>query len=188
MAPLRGSHPIGSAPRTSDGPDHDHRRPPDTNHATVEALGSLSKALETVERARGQLYGFHQLTGTADLELDRAVRLLREAGHEEWARRVEREILGRNVIPGHWTFQIIEAYNRTYYEPFRSLEHQVTADLADGRDHLYEAEMKEIRRTAGHPDHSAQPDSSLPHSREVGADGYEGDEARPDPESREPRT
>ncbi|WUD77461.1 hypothetical protein OG937_40015 [Streptomyces sp. NBC_00510] len=112
---------------------------------TVEALGSLSKALETTERARGHLYGFHQLTGTADLELDRAVRLLREAGHGSQADAVEREILGRNVIPGHWTFQIIEAYNRTYYRPFVDLERRLLAELAEGRDHLYEAEMKAAR-------------------------------------------
>ncbi|MFE4632341.1 hypothetical protein ACFRJ1_03035 [Streptomyces sp. NPDC056773] len=145
-----------SGSQAVDGPDPAHRRPAHADDVTVEALGSLSKALETVERARGQLYGFHQLTGTADLELDRAVQLLREAGQEEWARRVEREILGRNVIPGHWTFQIIEAYNQTYYEPFRSLESQVTEVLAGGRDHLYEAQMKEARRTAGHPDHTVE--------------------------------
>ncbi|MFF3501963.1 hypothetical protein [Streptomyces sp. NPDC003247] len=141
-----------------DGPDPAHRRPPGVSRTTVEALGSLSKALETTERARGHLYAFHQLTGGADLELDRTVALLREAGHTEWADRVQREILGRNVIPGHWTFQIVEAYNGTYYEPFRDLERQALADLAEGRDHLYEAEMKEARRTAGHPDHTAGPD------------------------------
>ncbi|GGL93745.1 hypothetical protein GCM10010129_42050 [Streptomyces fumigatiscleroticus] len=142
-----------------DGPDRAHRRPDGVSDETVEALGSLSKALETTERARGHLYAFHQLTGSADLELDRAVDLLRKAGRSDWADRVQREILGRNVIPGHWTFQIVEAYNRTYYEPFRDLERQALADLADGRDHLYEAEMKEARRTVGHPDHTARPDS-----------------------------
>lgn len=142
-----------------DGPDRAHRRPEGVSDETVEALGSLSKALEATERARGHLYAFHQLTGGADLELDRSVDLLRKAGHGAWADRVEREIVGRNVIPGHWTFQIVEAYNRTYYEPFRDLERQALADLADGRDHLYEAEMKEARRTVGHPDHTARPDS-----------------------------
>ncbi|MFE7094742.1 hypothetical protein [Streptomyces erythrochromogenes] len=141
----------------ADGPDRAHERPEGVSDVTVEALGSLSKALETVERARGHLYGFHQLTGTADLELDRAVRLLREAGQAAWADRVEAEVLGRNVIPGHWTFQIVEAYNRTYYEPFRSVERQARETLAAGRDHVYEAEMKEARRTAGHPDHTARP-------------------------------
>ncbi|MFH8801006.1 hypothetical protein ACH4F6_15630 [Streptomyces sp. NPDC017936] len=142
-----------------DGPDAEHQRPDGVTDATVEALGSLSKALETTERARGHLYSFHQLTGSADLELDRAVSLLREAGHESWADRVQQEILGRNVIPGRWTFQIIEEYNRTYYEPFKQVERQALDDLADGRDHLYEAEMKEARRTVGHPDHTARPDS-----------------------------
>ncbi|CAL9277558.1 hypothetical protein SUDANB5_06087 [Streptomyces sp. SudanB5_2050] len=136
-----------------------HRRPEGVSDETVAALGSLSKALETTERARGHLFSFHQLTGTADLELDRAVELLRAAGHHEWAERVEREILGRNVIPGHWTFQIVEAYDRTYYEAFKELEREAVDRLAQGRDHLFEAEMKENRRTRGHPDHTARPDS-----------------------------
>ncbi|SBT93780.1 hypothetical protein GA0115233_107118 [Streptomyces sp. DI166] len=139
------------------GPDREHRRPAHVDDRTVEALGALSKALETTERARGRLYDFHQLTGTADLQLDRAVRLLEESGHSEWAEKVRSEIVGRNVIPGHWTFQIVEAYNTTYYEPFRQLEHSAVQELAQGRDHLYEAEMKESRRTRGHSDHTARP-------------------------------
>ncbi|MEU8743348.1 hypothetical protein AB0C39_06840 [Streptomyces parvulus] len=129
-----------------------HRRPEGVSDETVEALGSLSKALETTECARGHLYAFHQLTGSADFELDRAVELLREAGHPEWAERVRREIVGRDVIPGHWTFQVVEAYDRTYYEPFRDLEREAVDRLAEGRGHLYEAELKEARRTRNHPD------------------------------------
>ncbi|MEU4874457.1 hypothetical protein [Streptomyces sp. NPDC021608] len=144
----------------NDGPDASHRRPDGVSDTTVEALGALSKALETTERARGHLYAFHQLTGTADLELDRAVELLREAGHADWAGRVQEEILGRNVIPGHWTFQIVESYNGTYYEPFKGLEKKARQDLAEDKDHLYEAELKEERRTTGHPHHTATPDDS----------------------------
>ncbi|NUO43389.1 MAG: hypothetical protein HOV82_15275 [Streptomyces sp.] len=147
---------------THDGPDRDHRRPAGVDDTTVEALGALSKALETTERARGRLYDFHQLTGSADLQLDRAVRLLDEAGHPEWAAKVRSEILGRNVIPGHWTFQIVEAYNATYYRPFQQLETSAVQELAQGRDHLYEAQMKEERRTPGHPDHgSGLPNADL---------------------------
>ncbi|MFF4324111.1 hypothetical protein [Streptomyces sp. NPDC001568] len=137
--------------------DPAHRTPEGVDEKTVRALGALSKALETTERARGHLYGFHQLTGTADFELGDAARLLREAGHEEQARRVEREIVGRNVIPGHWTFQIVEAYNSTYYRPFAAVEHDVVEEVAGGRDHLLEARLKTIRRTTGHPDHTATP-------------------------------
>ena len=143
-----------------EGPDAAHRRPPGMTDATVRALGALSKALETTERARGHLYAFHQLTGGADFELDRAVDLLHEAGHPQWAERIRHEIMGRNVIPGHWTFQLIEAYDDTYYEPFKATEREARRELADGRDHLYEAELKEKRRTGGHPDHTARPDGT----------------------------
>lgn len=45
-------------------PDPDHRRPEGLDDITVDALGRLSKALETIHRVRGHLYSFHQLTGT----------------------------------------------------------------------------------------------------------------------------
>ncbi|MEU0374743.1 hypothetical protein ABZ070_31945 [Streptomyces sp. NPDC006283] len=143
-----------------DGPDDRHRRPAGVTDLTVQALGALSKALETTERARGALYEFHQLTGTADFQLDDAVRFLRAAGHHGDADRVEREVLGRNVIPGHWTFQIIEEYNASYYRPFQKIEESIRNALADGKDHLYEAEMKETRRTKNHPDHTATASSA----------------------------
>jgi hypothetical protein len=146
-----------SEKRVDDGPDQEHLRPEGVQDPTVRALGSLSEALETVERARGHLYAFHQLTGGADLMLDNAVAELRNAGHSVQAEALEREIVGRNVIPGHWTFQIIEAYNATYYRPFTSMERQVREELVAGREHVYESEMKERRRTRGHPDHTARP-------------------------------
>jgi hypothetical protein len=71
---------------------------PDT--ATVEALGKISEALEAVERARGHLYSFHQLSGTADLTLQEGVAKLREAGHEELADEIEAGLVGRDVLPG----------------------------------------------------------------------------------------
>ncbi|MFI1279866.1 hypothetical protein ACH4U5_03755 [Streptomyces sp. NPDC020858] len=140
--------------------DPEHQVPDGVDDKTLRALGALSKALETTERARGHLYGFHQLTGTADFELGDAVRLLREAGHEEQAAWVERDIVGRNVIPGHWTFQIIEAYNSTYHQPFAAVERGIVEELAGGREHLLEARLKMIRRTHHHPDHTAVPPAS----------------------------
>ncbi|MGW0966511.1 hypothetical protein [Streptomyces sp. NPDC002516] len=137
--------------------DPAHQVPEGADERTVNALGALSKALETTERARGHLYGFHQLTGTADFELGEAVRLLREAGHDEQALRVERELVGRNVIPGHWTFQLVEAYNATYYRPFAAVEDDIVDELAAGRDHLFEARLKAARRTRRHPSHTATP-------------------------------
>src|SRR3954467_15837198 len=124
-------------------------------NTTVEAVGKITEALETVERARGHLYSFHQLTGTADFQLGDAVDLLREAGHTEMADRLERDLVGRNVIPGHWTFQIMEEYDDTYWSVFRALEKETRDALTHGRRHLHEAAMKEDRRTQEHPDRSA---------------------------------
>ncbi|MEV7226050.1 hypothetical protein AB0M79_03365 [Polymorphospora sp. NPDC051019] len=140
-----------------DGPDQAHRRPADLDDVTVAALGKLSEALETTERARGHLYSMHQLTGHADLQLDEAVELFRRAGHHGVADRIERELIGRNVIAGRWTFQIVEDYDDGYHATFRDLEAWARDDLAGGRRHLFEAEMKERRRTKGLAGHEARP-------------------------------
>jgi hypothetical protein len=139
-----------------DGPDAAHRPPAGLDETTVEALGKLSEALETTERARGHLYSMHQLTGTADFQLDEAVSLLRKAGHTDLAERVEKELIGRNVIPGHWTFQLVEAYDDGYWSALRDLEREARDQLAGGRRHLYEAALKEQRRTHGQPGHEAR--------------------------------
>jgi hypothetical protein len=91
------------------------RRPDGVTDATVEAVGALTEALETTERARGHLYEFHQLTGSADAKLGHAVELLRAAGHREVADRLAYELIGRNILPGRWTYQIVEEY-----DPFSS--------------------------------------------------------------------
>lgn len=139
-----------------DGPDSAHRRPEGLDDVTVEALGKLSDALETVERVRGHLYSLHQLTGEADFKLDAAVELFRKAGHGELAERISQELIGRNVVPGHWTFQLVEEYDDGYYADFRAVEKDARDRLADGRRHLFEAELKEQRRTRGREGHEAR--------------------------------
>lgn len=123
---------------------------------TVEAVGAMTEALETVEVARGHLYAFHQLTGSADFKLEHAVELLEKAGHTRLAERVSRELVGRNVLPGRWTFQVIEDYENTYYAPFREHERQVRA-LTGGMPHVHEADLKRRRRSAGVAGHDATP-------------------------------
>lgn len=143
----------------ADLPAPAHRRPPGVSDTTVKALGALSEALETTERARGHLYAFHQLTGGADLKLGEAVELFREAGHGDAADRLEAELVGRNVLPGRWTFQIVEQYDDDYYRTFKEADERLRGELVGGRRHLFEAEMKEARRTRGAPGHEARPES-----------------------------
>ena len=140
-----------------DEPAPEHQRPSGVSDETVQALGKLSEALEAVEVARGALYQFHRLSGTADLTAGEAVDLFREAGHTAIADRIERELVGRNVLPGRWTFQVAEAYDDDYYATFRRLEQAARDELVQGRRHLFEAEMKEDRRTHGRPHHEARP-------------------------------
>lgn len=143
------------------GPDAQHQIPEGVSEATVEALGSLSAAVEVIEHARGLLYGFHRLTGTADLNLGEAVEQLRKAGHTELAERIDTELVGRNVIAGRWTFQIVEDYDDGYYALAKELERTARDELVQGRRHLFEAGMKEDRRTQDQRHHEATP-SDLP--------------------------
>ena len=141
----------------TDSPDQAHLRPEGTSDATVEALGKLSEALEVVEEARGHLYAFHRRCGTADLTLGESVDLLREAGHGDLADQIETDLVGRNVLPGRWSFQIMEDYDDGYYAAFKEWEKKARDGLVEGKRHLFEAEMKEDRRTEGRPGHEATP-------------------------------
>src|SRR4051812_7272242 len=91
------------------------RRPDGLDDTTVKALNKLSDALGMVVRARGDLYGFHQLTGGAHERLAEAVDLLRAAGHADHADILREELLGRDALLGKWTFQIVEEYDDNYY-------------------------------------------------------------------------
>jgi hypothetical protein len=150
----------GEALEPTGDPRFDERWCASLDEATVEAVGAMTEALETVEIARGHLYAFHQLTGSADFKLERAIELLEKAGHGRLAEDLRRELLGRNVLPGRWTFQVMEDYEETYYRPFREHEREVRT-LTDGLPHVYEAGLKRRRRSPGVPGHEATPDEPV---------------------------
>jgi hypothetical protein len=129
---------------------------PEPDDRAVEAAGKMTEALETLERARGHLYAFHQLVGEADLALDDTLKALQGAGAGALAEEIARELLGRNVIEGRWTFEIVEDFDESYWSVFRAYEARVRDALTDGRRHVLEARMKEERRTHGHPAHTAR--------------------------------
>lgn len=140
-----------------DGPDAAHQPPPGVDRATVDAMGQLSAALEVVEEARGMLYGFHRMTGRADNDLGDALDALAAAGHEDLAERIREDLVGRNVISRRWTFQIVEDYDDHYWARFREWERTAREELVAGRRHVYEARLKEERRTHGRERHEARP-------------------------------
>ena len=138
-------------------PDRAHQRPEGADDATVAAAGKLSEALEWIERARGRLFDFHEMVGHADFLLDEAASGLEEAGHHRLADRLRTDLIGRNVLPGRWTFQVVEEFGDGYYAEFVGIERQVRDELLDGRRHVFEAELKERRRTPGRPGHESRP-------------------------------
>lgn len=141
------------------------RRPDGLDDDTVAALGTLSEALEWIERARGRLYDFHQMSGHADLLVGQAVDALREAGHDDQADVLERDLVGRNVVEGRWTFQLVEDYDDEYWSVARALVAEVQDELADGVRHIHEAEMKADRITPGHRRHAPTPPDGDQHDR-----------------------
>jgi hypothetical protein len=134
----------------------EHRAPDGVSEETIEGVGKLSEAFEYIERAKGHLYSFHQLMGRADFLVEEAAGVLREGGHADFADRLERDLVGRNVIDGRWTFQVVEEFDDHYYEFFRSLERE-SRELTGGVRHLHEARMKDRRRTPGRPAHTEDP-------------------------------
>ena len=133
------------------------RTRPDLDDTTVEALGKLSEALETVDQARGFLYAFHQLTGKADRLLQESVELFEQAGATGLAADLDRDLVGRNVIADRWTFQIVEDFDENYWGTFRAYDARARDELAGGDRHVFEARMKQRERSRNHPSHEAGP-------------------------------
>ena len=143
--------------RSVESIDEEHARPPGASDALVAAAGAMSEAFERIERARGALYTFHQLTGGADAQLDEVVDGLRDNGFAELADRISDELIGLNTLAGRWTFQIVEEFDDGYYATFRALHDAVRDETMLGRRHVFEAELKQRRRTHGRPGHEATP-------------------------------
>jgi hypothetical protein len=144
---------VSQPPDTTEEPRRAHERPPGTSDATVDAVGTLSEAYEYAIRARGHLYTFHQLMGRADKLIQAAADQLDRAGHAEHATRLRQEIVGRNVLPGRWTFQVVEEFDGDYFAPLTDAERAVRDDLMAGRRHIFESEMKDREITPGEAGH-----------------------------------
>ncbi len=136
---------------------HEYTQPENVSDEAVEAAGKMSEAIELVERARGRLYDFHQMIGEADFKLEEAANMLEKAGFTAQAKALRTEIIGRNVLHGRWTFQIIDEFDDLYYAPLKEAGKKVQQETVEGRRHLYEAKLKEQRRTKNEPGHEGRP-------------------------------
>ena|SRR5690349_21083495 len=136
---------------------HGHERPPGADDGTVAAVGKVSEALEWVERARGRLYDFHQMLGHADFLFEEAADALESCGQPGLAEELRVHLVGRNVLEGRWTFQVVDEFDDLYHAEATRCETLVRDELMDGRRHVFEAELKERRRTRGLRGHEGVP-------------------------------
>lgn len=111
-----------------------------------------------IERARGSLFDFHQLTGHAHQLMLQAAAQFRDAGQTEAAETIENEMVGLNVLPGRWTFQVVEEYDDGYYQVLKDAVRAMTDQHMEGRRHVLEAELKQRVRAPGRPGQEATPD------------------------------
>jgi hypothetical protein len=135
-----------------------HIRPEGVTDEAIEGLGKLSEGLEKIERARGALYEFHQLIGGADITISESADILEQAGFSEQAETIRTKVVGRNLLAGRWSFQIVEEFDDGYYRDVKDVEKNVRDTLVEGKRHIYESEMKEANRTRGLPGHEARPE------------------------------
>jgi hypothetical protein len=147
---------------TPDRPDEDrpapeHRRPEGVSDETVEALGKFSAAMDHIEDARGHLFAFHRLMGSGESTMEEAYEHLLAAGHDDLAAALDRDVLGANPLPGMWSFQMVEAFDDGFYARAKDLHQRALDELVEGQRHVFEAEMKELRRTRGREGHEARP-------------------------------
>ncbi len=133
---------------------------PDRDRAhddVTEAVGRASEALEYVERARGHLYSMHQLIGRADFLFGEAADLFLEAGEAEAGEGLLRDVVGRNILDGRWTFQVVEEFDDLYHQPVTVAVRALEREFHGGERHVHEARLKEQRRTHGRAGHERRP-------------------------------
>ena len=142
--------------------DEAHLRPDGVSDEVVEAIGKFSAALDHIEDARGHIYAFHRLMGSGESTLEEAYDLIKDVpGLEEYAEAMDRDVLGRNPLPGMWSFQMVEAYDDEFYAVIKGLHQRMLDELLDGKRHIFEAEMKELRRTRGERGHEKRPEDAV---------------------------
>lgn len=154
---------------------HEFREDQGEDDAITEAVGRASEALEYVERARGHLYSLHQLIGRADILFGEAADLFRTAGEADVADTVDREVVGRNVLDGRWTFQVVEEFDGLYHDPVTDVVRTLEGRFHGGERHVYEARMKERRRTRGAAGHEHRPAAAHSASVETDPDAGAGE-------------
>jgi hypothetical protein len=108
----------------------------------VEALHEVELGVENLHRAHGHLVSFHHATGRAMDHLAEAERLLREAGHDEYADALRDEHLPRGVVGGRdggrWSYAVLEDFQDRFLAGVLAYGDGIHEALAGGQRHVAE--------------------------------------------------
>ncbi len=75
---------------------------------------------------------------------------LAQAGHRDEAASLWRTVVGRDVLGGRWTFEIVERFDDDYYDSARTEVTRLEQRLVGSRRHAHEQAMR-TRRRGEHP-------------------------------------
>lgn len=126
------------------------KNPGDTHPFPSEdpaTLHELELGAERVHRAHGHLIAFHHNIGRGMDHIARAEDGLRAAGRDDLADELRDEYLPRGVIPrdgdpsigaGRWSYDVLEAFQRTFYRDIVTFVDDAHEELTDGHWHVHE--------------------------------------------------
>ena len=115
------------------------------------------------------------MIGRADFLFEEAADLLDDASLGDDAQLLRSEVVGRNVLDGRWTFQIVEEFDDLFYGPIRDTLRDLERRRLDGRRHVYESELKDRRRSLGRNGHERRPPAAHSSQVESESDGQPAD-------------
>ena len=62
---------------------------------------------------------------------------------------IRRELYGRNVLEGRWTFEVVDEFDAGFYAAWRDVESRVREQLSGGAKHRFERRLKAERQAKG---------------------------------------
>lgn len=119
----------------------------DLTEAEIEALHHLQLGKENVHKAHGHLIEFHHKIGRSMDHFDEAASLLAASGSEEAADDL-RAVMDLGVVPGRWSWWVVDQFEDHFLETVLGAEREVRATVGgeSSRRHLAEREMERDAR------------------------------------------
>ncbi|MFC7156058.1 hypothetical protein ACFQPA_11385 [Halomarina halobia] len=128
---------------------------PELTETERRALHELTLGIEHIYRGYGDLLDCHHQVGRGMNRLHEAERLLRGAGHGEFADALRDDHLPSGAIEDMWTYELVDTFYENFLTNLSSFEGRVRDDLADGERHITEREQqREWRERARDRDQS----------------------------------